>query len=103
MPSSATKPDQFATEVVVSTTAAAGTIGTAGIDFTFDAGQLLVINDKTTSVYMSLDSSSGSTGGHQIKPNESRSFAGIRCGKMSLASTSTSTGDFVRVGAWSYA
>lgn len=103
MPSSATKPEQFASEVVVSTTDAAGTIGTAGLDFTFDAGQLLVINDKASDVYMSLDSTSGSTGGHRIKSGESRSFAGIRCGRMSFASTSTSTGDKVRVGAWSYA
>lgn len=104
MSSSNTHPDQFANNaIVVSTTDAAGTIGTAGLDFAFDAGQVIVLNDKASTIYLSLDSTAGSTGGHAIKAGESRSFAGIRCGRMSLASTSTSTGDFVRVGAWSYA
>lgn len=98
MSSSNTHPDQFAHNTI-----AVCSTGAVGLDFAFDAGQLLVLNDKASSVYMSLDSTSGSTGGHELKAGESRSFAGIRIGRMSFASTSTSTGDFVRVGAWSYA
>ena len=101
MPSSNTHPDQFVNNgVVVSTTDAAGTIGTAGLDFTFDASHLFLVNDKATSVYVSLDSTSGSTGGLEVKTTSGLQLDNLRIGRMSLASTSTSTGTFVRVAAW---
>ena len=98
--STGTHPEQFSTEVVISTSDGLGKIG---IDFGFDANQIIVLNDKASPVYMSLNSTSGSTGGHQIKAGESRSFSQMLLGRMSFASTSTSSGDVVRVAAWRYA
>ena len=88
--------DQFVSESVVSTTDAAGTIGTIGFDFGFRATSLSFFNDKASDVYLSLDSTTGSTGGHRLKAGESISFTFLS-GGAALASTATSTGDKVRV------
>ena len=87
---------QYATPLSVSTTDAAGTIGKIGIDFGFVATSVAIWNDKATDVYLSLDSTTGSTGGHRVKASENVSFAYLASG-CALASTATSTGDFVRV------
>ena len=97
--SAASRPDQYVTEVTVSTTDAAGTIGKIGVDFGFVANQVAFANDKASTVYLNLDSSAGSTGGWPIKSNETFSLD-VVTGGCSLASTTTSTGDKVRVGAW---
>jgi len=96
MPSSSTRPDQFNTNVVASTTS-----GDGGIDFGFDAAQLILMNDKTVTLYVNLDSTSGSTGGFPLKATETLTIASMRAGRISVATTSTSTGT-ARVGAWSW-
>lgn len=88
--------DQYNAELVVSTTDAAGTIGKVGVDFGFLTSSVLVINDKTTDIFASFNSSGGSTGGHRIKSGEATTFT-VQTGLMSFASTTTSTGDVVRV------
>ena len=88
--------NQFNDEQVVSTTDAAGTIGRIGFDFGFLAISVAFWNDKSTDVYVSLDSTTGSTGGHRLKAAEQVAFQG-RLGGCALASTTTSTGDVVRV------
>ena len=92
--SASTRPNQYTEQSVVSASDGAGT---AGIDFGFNARQLVVANDKASSVYLTLTGSSGSTGGHEIKAGESLSLAGILCRYMGLASTATTTGTSVRV------
>ncbi len=88
--------DQSVNTVVVSTTAAAGTIGTIGLDFGFVATSLTVLNDKTSTVYLSLNSTAGSTGGHPIKAGETITL-NLKIAGCSFASTTTSTGDTARV------
>ena len=87
---------QYASEHQVSTTDAAGTIGAIGFDFGLLATSVAFWNDKASAVYVSLDSTAGSTGGFKLKAGENVSF-GIRSGGCALASTTTSTGDFVRL------
>lgn len=99
MARSVTKPDQFATEVAVATSAPPGKVG---LDFGFDANQLVVLNDKAADVYLSLDSTAGSTDGLRVKASETISLSSLKLGAMSLATTTTTTGDLVRVGAWSW-
>jgi hypothetical protein len=99
MASTNTRPDQSFSEAVVSTCSADGKLG---IDFGFDANQLVLLNDKATDVYVSLDSTVGSTDGYRLKAAETLSLSNVKVGRMSLASTSTSTGDNVRVGAWAW-
>lgn len=94
MPSTNTKPNQYNSEDVVSTSDAAGKVVH---DFQFDAQHVAVFNDKATDVYVSFSSTSGSTGGHKVKAGEQQAYSGIRAGLFTLASTSTSTGDKVRV------
>jgi hypothetical protein len=88
--------NQYAADVVVSTTDAAGVIGRVGFDFGFLATAFAIYNDKATAVYLSLDSTTGSTGGFKVLAGGSYSFA-VRTGGAALASTTTSTGDSCRV------
>lgn len=87
--------DQYSAEQVVSTTDAAGTIGKIGFDFGFRATSVAFWNDKSSDVYISLNSTAGSTDGFRLKAGESVSFA-VLTGGASIASTATSTGDKVR-------
>ena len=87
---------QYIAEEVVSTTDAAGTIGKIGFDFGLLATSVAFWNDKASTVYLSLDSTTGSTGGFPLKQGENVSFA-IRSGGCALASTTTSTTDKVRL------
>jgi len=86
---------QFYSEPVVSTTDAAGVIGKIGFDFGFLASSVAFFNDKLEPVYISLDSTTGSTGGFKLAAGASISFS-ARAGGASLASTTTSTGTIVR-------
>lgn len=88
--------DQYTAEPTVSTTDAAGTIGKIGFDFGLLANSVALWNDKATAVYVSLDSTTGSTGGFRLKAGENISVA-IKVGGMALASTATSTSDVVRI------
>lgn len=88
--------DQYNDEQVVSTTNAAGTIGKIGFDFGLRATSVTVWNDKASDVYVSLSSTVGSTGGFRLKANENITLQ-VLIGGMSLASTTTSTGDVCRV------
>lgn len=96
------QPGQSLTDVVVSTTDVAGVIGTAGLDFSFDATELRIINNKLETVYVNLNSTAGSTSGYPVLTTSSLTFSrgSPSVMKMSLASTSTSTGTTVRVAAW---
>lgn len=96
MSTSLFRPDQYSAEEVVSTTDAAGVIGKIGFDFGFRAGSVAVWNDKATAIYLSLDSTTGSTGGFKLKAGESVAF-NVFTGMAAFASTTTSTGDFVRL------
>lgn len=93
----ALQPNQSFTRDVVSTSGANGTLG---IDFGFDADLVVVANDKASPVYVNANSSSGSTAGFEVAPGRELRIDRVRARKIGLASTSTSTGDFVRVGAW---
>lgn len=88
--------DQYSAEEVVSTTDAAGTIGKIGFDFGFRATSVVIWNDKNTDVYVNLNSTAGSTGGYRLKAGENIAHQ-LLIGALSLASTTTSTGDKVRV------
>lgn len=88
--------DQFAGDVVVSTTDAAGTIGKIGFDFGFRATYLRIWNDKATDVYVNLDSTTGSTGGFRLRAC-SDFMHNLLIGGCALASTATSTADKVRL------
>lgn len=88
--------NQYSSEVCVSTTDAAGTIGKIGFDFGFLATSVAFWNDKADDVYISLDSTAGSTGGARLKAGENVAFQ-QRLGGCALASTTTSTGTIVRV------
>ena len=90
----ANKASQYNDQHVVSASDGAGTIG---IDFGFNARQLVIANDKAGSVYVTFTGSSGSTGGHEIKANESLSLTGLFLSAMGIASTTTTTADKVRV------
>ena len=97
MPTYIERADQYVSnEIVVSTTDVAGTIGKIGFDFGILATTVAIYNDKAGAVYVSLDSTAGSTGGFQLKAGENVTI-GVRLGSLSLASTTTTTGDFVRL------
>ena len=88
--------NQYNAEVVVSTTDAAGTIGKIGFDPGFLATTVAIWNDKASAVYLSLNSTTGSTGGARLAAGESVTVS-VPTGGFALASTTTSTGDTVRV------
>ena len=88
--------DQYVAEESVSTPDIAGTIGKIGFDFGILATSVAFWNDKASAVYLSLNSTTGSTGGFKLKAGENVSF-GVRLGGCAMASTATSTGDFVRL------
>jgi hypothetical protein len=88
--------NQYYEEAVVSTTDAAGTIGRIGFDFGFITSAVIFINDKADSVYVTLNSTVGSTGGVKLNTTEQLSFT-AQTGGAALASTTTSTGTTVRV------
>lgn len=87
---------QYVDDVVVSTTDAAGVIGKIGFDFGFRALSVLVVNNKADTVYVSFDTTSGSTGGFALAAAK-RLLVHAPLGGFSLASTTTSTGDSVAV------
>jgi len=98
MPTYNERAAQFAAEESVSTTDTAGTIGKIGVDVGFIATFLRLINDKASPVYLDLSSTAGSTGGHKIVASSFIELHGtIRLASFSLASTATTTGDFVRI------
>lgn len=88
--------DQFFSEAHVSTSCEAGEIGKLGFEFGFKATAVSLYNDKASDVYVSLDSTTGSTGGFRLKAGENVAFT-LPIGGCSVASTATSTGDKVRV------
>lgn len=58
---------------------------------------LTVVNDRSTgSVYLDVTSTSGSTGGFEVKMGETYSLDSMLLDGFSLASTSTSTSDTCR-------
>lgn len=85
---------QYATESTVSSTSGTAAVGVA---FGFMAQTVLVYNDKAVPVYVSLNSTAGSTGGHRTCAGELLSVAGIMSEALGLASTTTSTAGIVRV------
>lgn len=94
---SANFPQQYFSEQYIATSS----VGRVAVDFGFIANQVIVFNDKAASVYTSLDTTTGSTGGWRIKANESLSLQGL-AGGVALATTATSTADTTRIGAWRY-
>lgn len=74
--------------------------GAVGVDLGFQARSLRLLNDKATPVYVSLNSTAGSTAGHRTCGGETLSLDGVAFGGYGLASTTTSTGTIVRVSAW---
>lgn len=95
--SAADRPQQYFSEQYIATSS----VGKVGIDFGFVANQVVFVNDKAATVYVSLDSSAGSTGGYVLKASETLSLQGL-AGGASLATTATSTTDTTRVAAWRY-
>jgi len=95
--SAADRPNQYVAEPHVATSS----VGKVGIDFGFVANQIVVLNDKVATVYLSLDSTSGSTAGHKMLNNDTFTIDG-NIGGLSLATTATSTADTVRVSAWRF-
>ena len=75
---------------------------TFGAVFGFDATQVIVANDGAYSLYLSLNSTSGSTGGFEVKALEAYALDAIRTYCFSMASTTTSTSEGYRVGGWSW-
>lgn len=89
--------NQYAVDDTVSSTSGSAT---AGYAFGFVATSLRLANDKATPVYVSLNSTAGSTGGYRTCSGESWAISGVATGGIGLASTTTSTGTTVRVAAW---
>ena len=77
-----------------------GGTGKFGVIFGFDASQVLFVNNTAGNVYVSLASTAGSTGGFCLYASEALSMSGIQTGSLSYATTTTSTAQQVRVGAW---
>lgn len=90
------RPDMYGSDHVVSTTDAAGTIGRIAFDFGFRANKVHLFNDKATDVYLSFQSTAGDTGGFRVRACSNLTFDFL-VGGLSVASTTTSTGDKVRV------
>jgi len=95
--SAADRPNQYFSEQYIATSS----VGRIAVDFGFVANQVIVFNDKAASVYESLDTTTGSTGGWRIKANESLTLQGL-VGGVALSTTATSTTDTVRIGAWRF-
>lgn len=89
--------NQYAAEDVISSTSGTATFGAA---FGFVATRIRVYNDKVTPVYVSLNSTAGSSGGHRTCAGELLSIEGVASGGIGVASTTTSTGTIVRIAAW---
>ena len=94
--------NQYSTNPLV--TASSAGSGTAlivtGIKLPFEANSLLIINDGSPNVYFSVASTVASTSDIYLKQAESVHFHERYIIRLGLASTSTSTGGYVRVGAW---
>lgn len=71
-----------------------------GVLLPFDATQVVIANDGAHPVYLSLASSAGSTGGFEVRALEAYALDAIRTNVISVASTTTSTSDGYRIGAW---
>ena len=94
--SAADRPNQYLSQPYIATSS----VGKTGLDFGFVANQLVVLNDKAATVYLSLDSTSGSTAGYPMKTTETLSLQG-NMGGIGLCTTATST-DLMRVAAWRF-
>ena len=88
---------QYFGQAVVSTTCSAGNIGALGLDFGIRASSILIENAKASIVYLSFDTTTGSTGGYPLAAGKRMDLTGAPIGGMALASTATSTGDFVNI------
>lgn len=91
--------NQYSTESVLSSTSGTASLG---IVFGFRANLVRVYNDKTVPVYVSLNSTVGSTGGHRTCAGEVLALDAVATEAMALASTTTSTATQVRVSAWGW-
>jgi len=93
MPVARMQPDQYSTLVIPSSTSTDG-----GVDFGFQATEIVVTNDRAAAVFVNFNSTTPSTGGHRTCSGESltvRMFG--RASGMAVASTTTSTATGVRV------
>ena len=73
----------------VSGTTSTGTLIALGLDYTVN--RVCINNDGTVPVRVVFDSTTGSTGGLEIKAGESKNFD-VTTYKMAVLTTSTSTG-----------
>ena len=73
----------------VSGTTSTGTLIALGLDYTVN--RVCIFNNGTVPVRLSLDSTSGSTSGLEIRAGETREFNAMTH-KMAVLTTSTSTG-----------
>lgn len=90
-------PNQIAGEFFPTTTST----DQQGLSFGFQASLVRVVNDRTTPVYVNLNSTTPSTGGFKTCSGETHQYHDFGCSGISLASTTTSTGGAgIRVGAW---
>ena len=90
--------EQYSTGPLVGSTGAAPTI--TECIFPWEASQIIIINDGAANAYLNVGSTNASTGSFPLKQTESLEFADRFIRKLSIASTTTSTSDVVRVGAW---
>jgi hypothetical protein len=89
--------------LTVTATSLGGDGGAArfGVVFPFDATCIFVAHDGSTgTMYVSLTSSAGSTGGWPVKPSESFTITDLKTYCLGVASTTTSTVESFRLGAW---
>ena len=89
--------ESFSTDPVVGGETAAEK--THGIALPWRATQITLVNDKAQNVYFSVNSTVATTNDFYLKSGESHTFAAL-IEVIGLATTTTSTGTTVRVGAW---
>jgi len=88
---------QFSTEFSVASSSPTTVTGTV---FLLPVNAVSVINDGGTPIYLNIGSTAATTGDMEIKSNEPFSLDARYIDRLSVASTTTSTGDKVRVAGW---
>ena len=92
-----TFPNQFQSEDCIYSTATSTASGNTGFAFGFRAVRVQIYNDKATPVYVTWNSTTGSTGGHRTCASESILIDGMPTVGCAIGSTTTTTATNVRV------
>lgn len=90
-------PNQYNSEDCIYSTAVSTASGNTGFAFGFRATRVQVFNDKATPVYVTWNSTTGSTAGHRTCSGENILLEGLPLIACAIASSTTTTATNVRV------